>query len=152
MKIALYQIDAFTGSPFGGNPAAVCPLEEWLPEETMQSIAAENNLSETAFFVPCGDAFALRWFTPVAEIDLAGHPTLATAYVIFEFLDLSRKDVRFQTKSGELTVARRSDKLAMDFPSLPPSLPRSDLGDIAGFCQGRAPRVLWADRDGTRRI
>src|SRR3546814_13028658 len=82
MRIPLYQVDAFADRVFGGNPAAVCPLDRWLPDATMQAIAAENNLSETAFFVPAGDHFELRWFTPAPEIDLAGHPTLATAHVL----------------------------------------------------------------------
>ena len=122
MEIRLYQIDAFNARVFGGNPAAVCPLDAWLDDEVMQAIAAENNLSETAFFVPNGDEFELRWFTPVAEIDLAGHPTLATAYVILEILEPGRERVRFETrKSGALTAARRGDKLAMDFPARPPA-------------------------------
>ena len=82
MKINVYQVDAFASKPFEGNPAAICPLAEWLPEQTMQALAAENNLSETAFFVPEGDGFALRWFTPATEVDLCGHATLAAAYVL----------------------------------------------------------------------
>ncbi|NNG04090.1 MAG: PhzF family phenazine biosynthesis protein, partial [Inquilinus sp.] len=82
MQLPLNQVDAFADAVFGGNPAAVCPLEEWLPAPLMQAIAAENNLSETAFFVPRGDGYALRWFTPAAEVDLCGHATLATAHVI----------------------------------------------------------------------
>jgi PhzF family phenazine biosynthesis protein len=92
MHITLYQVDAFTKDLFGGNPAAVCPLEHWIPDATMQAIAAENNLSETAFFVPKVDDFEICWFTPVAEVDLAGHPTLATAYVILEILEPKRRD------------------------------------------------------------
>lgn len=147
MEIRLYQIDAFTARVFGGNPAAVCPLDAWLDDEVMQAIAAENNLSETAFFVPKGDAFELRWFTPVAEIDLAGHPTLATAYVILDILEPGRERVRFETrKSGALTVTRRGDKLAMDFPARPPA-PRSDLGDVAAALRARPVEILAA-RDG----
>jgi PhzF family phenazine biosynthesis protein len=147
MEIRLFQIDAFTARPFGGNPAAVCPLERWLDEETLQSIATENNLSETAFFVPRGGDFELRWFTPVAEIDLAGHPTLATAYVILEVLEPTRASVRFETrKSGALTVTRRGDKLAMDFPSRPPA-PKPGLGDVAAALRARPIEVLAA-RDG----
>ena len=101
MKLPIYQIDAFAGAVFGGNPAAVVPLESWLPDATMQAIAAENNLSETAFFVPCGQEYELRWFTPVAEIDLAGHPTLATAWLILNRLAPRRSSVVFHTKIGD---------------------------------------------------
>lgn len=147
MDIRLYQIDAFTTRTFGGNPAAVCPLETWLDDQTMQAIASENNLSETAFFVPRRDDFELRWFTPVAEIDLAGHPTLATAFVILEILEPRREHVRFETrKSGALTVTRRGDKLAMDFPSRPPA-PRPGLGDVAAALRAKPVEVLAA-RDG----
>src|SRR5215471_17380946 len=101
--IPLFQVDAFADRPFSGNPAAVCPLEAWLPEATLQAIAAENNLSETAFFVkrPDGD-FDLRWFTPAVEIDLCGHATLASAFVLFERISPERHLVRFHTKSGPL--------------------------------------------------
>ena len=147
MQIPLYQIDAFTARPFGGNPAAVCPLERWLDDATMQSIATENNLSETAYFVPHGDDFELRWFTPVAEIDLAGHPTLATAFVILEILEPQRERVRFETrKSGALTVTRRGDRLAMDFPAHPP-VARPGLGDVVAALRAKPQEVLAA-RDG----
>ena len=121
MKIPLYQIDAFTGRMFAGNPAAVCPLEGWLDDALMQDIAMENNLSETAFFVPLDQGYHIRWFTPAAEVDLCGHATLASAYTIFTHIDSSRNDVTFQSRSGPLTVARRGDLLAMDFPAQPPS-------------------------------
>jgi PhzF family phenazine biosynthesis protein len=147
VEIRLFQIDAFTDRPFGGNPAAVCPLGRWLDDATLQAIAAENNLSETAFFLPHGSDFELRWFTPVAEIDLAGHPTLATAFVILEILEPSRTGVRFVTrKSGTLTVTRRDGKLAMDFPSRP-ATPKPGLGDVAGALCARPVEVLAA-RDG----
>ena len=121
MRIPIYQIDAFTSCVFAGNPAAICPLEEWLPDEQMQSIAAENNLAETAFFVTRGDGFDLRWFTPMVEVDLCGHATLASAFVLFEKLDYSGESITFSTKSGMLTVLRRVDgMLEMDFPSRPP--------------------------------
>src|SRR5262245_37732421 len=103
MRTALYQVDAFADAVFSGNPAAVCPLDRWLPEATMQSVAAENNLSETAFFVPrAGGDYDLRWFTPAAEIDLCGHATLASAHVVFTKLDPARDAVTFHTKSGAL--------------------------------------------------
>jgi PhzF family phenazine biosynthesis protein len=117
--IPIYQVDAFTDRPFGGNPAAVCPLEEWLDDEVMQLIAAENNLSETAFFVADGNGYHLRWFTPQAEVDLCGHATLASAAAIFEKLDPTAQSVLFQTRSGPLTVDRAGDRLVMDFPALP---------------------------------
>ncbi len=120
MRIPLYQVDAFTDRAFSGNPAAVCPLERWLPPETMQAIAAENNLSETAFFVlRKEDDYALRWFTPAVEVDLCGHATLASAKIVFEHLQPGLERVRFQTKSGELSVAKKGELLELDFPSLP---------------------------------
>jgi PhzF family phenazine biosynthesis protein len=105
MRVPLYQIEAFADGPFTGNPAAVCPLEEWLPDNVMQAIAAENNLSETAFFVPEGDGYRLRWFTPTTEVDLCGHATLASAFVVFRWLMPQRNEVTFQTQqAGALTV------------------------------------------------
>lgn len=120
MKIPLYQIDAFTDRLFGGNPAAVCPLERWPTDDVMQKIAAENNLSETAFFVENGDHFDLRWFTPTAEVDLCGHATLATAHLLLNELEIGGDEVIFETRSGRLTVARDGDLLVMDFPAQPP--------------------------------
>src|SRR5581483_7663780 len=109
MRIPVYQVDAFTSRLFAGNPAAVCPLNEWLPDQTMQSIAAENALAETAFFVPQGDGYGLRWFTPAVEVDLCGHATLGTAFVVMNCIAPERKSVAFQTKSGELIVRREGD-------------------------------------------
>jgi PhzF family phenazine biosynthesis protein len=122
MELPIFQVDAFTNSVLSGNPAAICPLEQWLPEVTMQAIAAENNLAETAFFARNGDGsrFELRWFTPVCEVDLCGHATLASAHVLFNELNEPGDTLRFQTKSGELVVRRQGDRLAMDFPSHPP--------------------------------
>lgn len=117
MEIPLYQIDAFTGRVFGGNPAAVCPLRTWLPDETMQAIAAENNLSETAFFVPEGEDFDLRWFTPATEVDLCGHATLAAGALLLSKLAPSRSAVRFHTASGVLEVVKDGEWFAMDFPA-----------------------------------
>src|SRR5690242_19707834 len=115
MRLPIYQVDTFTDRLFAGNPAAVVPLEAWLPDATMQAIAAENNLAETAFFVPEGDDYALRWFTPTIEVDLCGHATLAAAHVILKRLAPGRDEVAFRTlKAGTLTVTRRGDWLAMD--------------------------------------
>jgi len=120
MRIPIYQIDAFTDRLFGGNPAAVCPLERWLPDAAMQAIAAENNLSETAFFVPAGDGFELRWFTPAKEVDLCGHATLATGHLLLRHLEPDRERVAFATRSGRLEVSRDGERLSMDFPAYPP--------------------------------
>ena len=120
MQIPIYQVDAFADRRFAGNPAAVCPLDAWLPDGVMQAIAAENNLSETAFFVPEGTGFRLRWFTPAVEVPLCGHATLGSAHVISSPLDPARSAVRFETLSGPLTVRRDGDLLVMDFPANPP--------------------------------
>jgi len=121
VPIALWQVDAFTNRPFAGNPAAVCPLDEWLPDDRMQAIASENNLSETAFFVgrPSAAEYDLRWFTPWTEVDLCGHATLASAWVLLHEIDRTQARVVFHTRSGPLTVVRAGDELAMDFPSRP---------------------------------
>jgi len=121
MTLPIYQIDAFTQKVFGGNPAAVVPLQAWLSDETMLAIAAENNLAETAYFIPSSGAsdYELRWFTPGNEIDLCGHATLATAFTLFEHLNFNRSQVSFATQSGELVVSRDGDRLTMDFPSRP---------------------------------
>ncbi|HGY9626244.1 PhzF family phenazine biosynthesis protein [Pseudomonas juntendi] len=121
MQLEIFQVDAFSATPFGGNPAAVVPLECWLPDETLQRVAEENNLSETAYFVRNGEAFDLRWFTPSVEVDLCGHATLAAAWVLFEQLGEQAAVLRFNTRSGELRVSRGSDGLlAMDFPAKQP--------------------------------
>ncbi|HKT32884.1 MAG TPA: PhzF family phenazine biosynthesis protein [Gammaproteobacteria bacterium] len=120
MRIPIYQIGAFTGERFCGNPAAVCPLEEWLPDELMQKIAAENNLSETAFFVPQTDSYQLRWFTPTTEVDLCGHATLASAYVIARILKLRMRRIAFTSNSGPLVVDVDGDLIRLDFPADPP--------------------------------
>lgn len=120
MRLNLYQVDAFTSRVFGGNPAAVVPLDAWLPDATLQAIALENNLSETAFFVKEGEGYRLRWFTPAQEVDLCGHATLASAYVLFHHLARGLQRVEFASRSGPLKVAREGDWLVMDFPSRPP--------------------------------
>lgn len=120
MKLALYQVDAFANKVFEGNPAAICPLDEWLSGDVMQSIALENNLSETAFFVKTNDGYHIRWFTPASEVDLCGHATLASAYVIFNLLGYKDKEISFDSKSGILKVAQNDEWLEMDFPSQAP--------------------------------
>ncbi|TFY86916.1 PhzF family phenazine biosynthesis protein [Pseudomonas kairouanensis] len=120
MKLDIYQVDAFSQHVFGGNPAAVCPLTEWPSDDLLQSIAAENNLSETAYFVPRGDIYELRWFTPEVEVDLCGHATLAAAWVLIHQLQGAPHVLRFATRSGELRVMRNGDELAMDFPARQP--------------------------------
>ena len=130
MELTLYQVDAFTDRTFGGNPAAVVPLREWLPKATMQAVARENNLSETAFFVPRDDGdFDLRWFTPAVEVDLCGHATLGTAWVLFNRLGQTGEAVAFHTRSGLLKVARNGSRLVMDFPAQPPA--PAEIGEVA---------------------
>lgn len=147
MRINLYQVDAFAQRVFEGNPAAVCPLEKWLEESVLQAIAEENNLSETAFFVPSEKGFHLRWFTPAAEVDLCGHATLAAAHVLFEILSYPRKSIVFETRSGELVVERKDALLAMDFPALPPQPCPAPEALIEGLGQ-RPLEVLAADDAG----
>lgn len=120
MQLDIFQVDAFSSETFGGNPAAVCPLDAWLPDATLQRIAAENNVSETAYWVRNGEVFELRWFTPAVEVDLCGHATLAAAWVLFEQLGECRDTLRFSTRSGELRVRREGGRLAMDFPAKQP--------------------------------
>lgn len=118
MKIAIYQVDAFTDQLFKGNPAAVCPLDAWLPDELMQNIAQENNLAETAFIVPAGNGYEIRWFTPTVEVDLCGHATLASAHVVFHELGFTGDEIRFiSPRSGRLHVSRRGDEFVLDFPT-----------------------------------
>lgn len=124
MKLPLYQVDAFTDRVFAGNPAAVCPLTAWLPDAQMQAIAAENNLAETAFFVPrpgTAAEYELRWFTPAVEVDLCGHATLATAHVLLRHLGATAQELTFHTRSGPLHVRPAADgRLTLDFPAQPP--------------------------------
>jgi len=120
MEFPIYQIDAFASRVFAGNPAAVCPLETWLPDATMQAIAAENNLSETAFVVPKGDGYRIRWFTPSIEVDLCGHATLASGFLIMTRLRPGSDKVTFASASGPLHVSREGNLFALDFPALPP--------------------------------
>lgn len=149
-EIPIYQVDAFASRVFAGNPAAVCPLDAWLPDEVMQAIALENNLSETAFLVRRGDGaeYDLRWFTPAHEVDLCGHATLGSAYVVANHLDGGAAEVRFHTRSGLLTVTRAGELYTLDFPALPPT--RIDdptlVAAVAGAL-GAAPAELWDQMD-----
>src|SRR6476660_4726805 len=146
MRLPIYQVDAFTDSLFGGNPAAVCPLETWLPEKTMQAIAAENNLAETAFFVREGRDYALRWFTPTVEVDLCGHATLAAGQIVFRFIEPERDSVSFRTmNAGALVVSRRGEMLALDFPARPAVPVDPPPGLLAAL--GGAPREVLRARD-----
>lgn len=120
MKIPLYQIDAFAEKAFQGNPAAICPLSSWLANDVMQAIAAENNLSETAFFIETDKGFHIRWFTPTTEVDLCGHATLAAAFVIFNELAYHKDEINFDSRSGVLKVKKESSLLIMDFPTQTP--------------------------------
>jgi len=145
MKLPIYQVDAFTSRVFAGNPAAVVLLEEWLPDELLQGIAMENNLSETAFVVPRGATFDLRWFTPKVEVDLCGHATLASAHVIFGKGDAPGDEVVFESRGGTLRVRRAGDMLAMDFPARPPRRIPDDPSVTAAL--GAAPDELHEARD-----
>jgi len=146
MRLPLYQVDAFTDRLFGGNPAAICFLEYWLADATMQAIAAENNLAETAFLVREGDDYALRWFTPTVEVDLCGHATLAAAHVIFERIAPGRQRVAFRTlKAGTLSVVRESHRLALDLPARQAHPVDAPPGLIEAL--GKAPVALLASRD-----
>ncbi|MBB3186372.1 PhzF family phenazine biosynthesis protein [Microbacter margulisiae] len=118
MQQKIYQVDAFTDKLFAGNPAAVCPLEKWLSDETMQNIAKENNLAETAFYVKQGDEYIIRWFTPAVEVDLCGHATLATAFVLFNYENHTGDTIHFQSpRSGVLSVSRHGEMLTLNFPA-----------------------------------
>lgn len=118
MKSKIYQVDAFTSELFSGNPAAVCPLKEWPSDELMQNIAMENNLAETAFYVQYGDIYEIRWFTPSVEVDLCGHATLASAFVLYHLEGHNSPQINFYSpRSGKLVVTRDKDMLTLDFPS-----------------------------------
>ncbi|NVO30392.1 PhzF family phenazine biosynthesis protein [Hymenobacter lapidiphilus] len=150
MLLPLYQVDAFSDRPFAGNPAAVCPLTEWLPDATMLAIAAENNLAETAFFVPKAELdheYEIRWFTPTVEVELCGHATLASAHVLYRHLNFQQPEIVFHSKSGPLRVSRaESGMLTLDFPARPPQpLPRHPSGLVDGL--GATPLALLAGPD-----
>jgi PhzF family phenazine biosynthesis protein len=145
MEIPFYQVDAFTDRVFAGNPAAVCPLESWLDDAVLQGIAAENNLAETAFFVPENGGFHLRWFTPTCEAELCGHATLASGYIVMNKLQRGADQIRFRAQAGELRVTRDGDLYALDFPSRKPQRiePPKDLVEALGA----EPLEVWKARD-----
>lgn len=145
MKLQIFQVDAFSSKPFAGNPAAVVPLTSWLPDETMLAIAAENNLAETAFFVKKGDGFDLRWFTPTVEMDLCGHATVASAYVLYKELGYTGDEISFQSKSGELRVTRDGERFVLDFPSRPADPTETPVGLAAAL--GGTPQKVLKSRD-----
>jgi len=145
MKIKLYQVDAFARHVFEGNPAAICPLEHWIDDHILQKIAEENNLSETAYFVPEQNGFHLRWFTPVEEVDLCGHATLAAAHVIFNHLNYAENQILFSTRSGTLTVEKNSHGLSMDFPASTLTPIQAPTPLLTGL--GTAPKEIFKDFD-----
>ena len=143
MKVRLFQVDAFTKTVFGGNPAAICPLEEWMDTDRMQAIARENNLSETAFFVETDHGYDLRWFTPTTEVDLCGHATLATALVLWRHLGKKASTLEFNTRSGLLKVSRRSDMIEMDLPLIQTELCKEQPEELVRGL-GRTPEEVVA--------
>ncbi len=145
MQQKIYQIDAFATKTFEGNPAMVCPLERWLSDELMQKIAEENNLSETAFFVKEEELYSLRWFTPATEVDMCGHATLASAYVLFECLDYEKDTIVFSTKSGALKVWKEESRYVMDFPIQ--AIEPCDISEQIEKAFGVKPLATFASMD-----
>ncbi len=145
MKLPYYEVSAFTTNPFGGNPAGVCPLGAWLPDSVLQGIATNNNLAETAFTVPRGNDFELRWFTPTIEMDLCGHATMAAAFVLFNERGLRASEVHFHSRSGLLTVTRASDLLTLDFPARPATASATPEALIRGL--SAKPKEVLKSRD-----
>ncbi len=160
MELPLYQVDAFAAKPFSGNPAAVVPLEQWLPDHLLQDIARENNLSETAFFTRRGNDYHIRWFTPGGEINLCGHATLASAYVLFRELGYMGKEIRFESASGPLKVIREDPRLTLDFPAwtpkrlpeYPPALVPALNREIIAVYQHRDLLVELEDEAAVRQV
>jgi PhzF family phenazine biosynthesis protein len=159
MKLPIYQVDAFTDELFGGNPAMVCPLGSWLPTATMQKIAMENCVAETAFFVPHDHDFHIRWFTPEIEMDLCGHATLAAAHVLIQHLDCKTSKIKFQSNSGELSVTTNGDLLTLNFPSrmpVPAVAPQIILDGIRErpleILKSRDYVLVYEDEEQIRRI
>lgn len=145
MTIPIYQVAAFTMGPFSGNPAAVCPLDAWPGDDTMERIAAENNLSETAFIVASESGYDLRWFTPAIEVDLCGHATLAAGYVVLNHLQPDFDAVTFDTMSGSLVVSRDGERLSMDFPARGPT--PAAVSEALSDALGKVPAEVHQSRD-----
>lgn len=145
MKLKLYQIDAFAEQAFEGNPAAIVPLEEWLPDKTLQQIAEENNLAETAYYVPSKSGFHIRWFTPCSEVKLCGHATLASAFVLFNEIDYGEDTIVFDSLSGPLSVTRNGELLSLDFPNQMPSPCETPQELVLGL--GVEPSTCLANED-----
>ncbi len=145
MKLPLYQVDAFANKIFEGNPAAICPLDSWLDDELMQAIAAENNLSETAFYVATEQGYHIRWFTPLYEVDLCGHATLAAAHIIFTEFEFDKSEIMFSSKSGVLSVVKNGDYLEMNFPAQPAK--PCDLPEELNCAFGIKPVVCLKSQD-----
>lgn len=145
MILKQYVADAFTDEVFSGNPAAICILDSWIPDELMMNITKENNLSETAFAVRNGEKYELRWFTPGGEIDLCGHATLACAFIILNYYDKDENEVVFSTMSGELKVVRRDDLYEMDFPAY--QIEPYELTDEISEALGAVPEAVYIGRD-----
>lgn len=144
MNIKMYQVDAFTSKVFGGNPAAVCPLEKWLADEILQKIANENNLSETAFFIKTENGFHIRWFTPTSEVDLCGHATLASSYVLFNILNYKQDKINFISRSGNLTVTKENDLISLNFPSRNPK--KIELNPLLSDALKSDPKEVYFDK------
>ena len=145
MKLTIYKVDAFAEKAFEGNPAAVVPLQEWLPDSLMQQIAMENNLSETSFFVPVESGFHIRWFTPKAEVKLCGHATLATAHVLFKHLGFTGNEIRFDSLSGTLKVTRENELIVLDFPAL--TATETEIPESVAKAFHIAPKACLKGRD-----
>lgn len=162
MNLQIFQVDAFTRNTLSGNPAAVCPLTEWLADDVMLKIAAENNLSETAFFVKQNDRYEIRWFTPTVEINLCGHATLATSFVIFNCLNLETERIKFHShRSGDLSVEKQGDVLVLDFPKydLSETVILKELAEAIGAMpkqvwetQGNMAMMLYESEDDIRNL
>ena len=145
MPQKIYQVDAFTDKVFSGNPAAVCPLTEWLSDVLLQNIAMENNLAETAFYVATDTGFHIRWFTPKAEVNLCGHATLATAFVLFNVLGYEQQMIRFQSRSGELTVTKKGDWFTLNFPT--DTIEQIPITDVFLSCFDKKPEKIFRGKD-----
>jgi PhzF family phenazine biosynthesis protein len=145
LKLPIFQIDAFAENLFEGNPAAVVALKKWLPDELLQKIAQENNLSETAYFIKQGDAYHIRWFTPTVEVNLCGHATLASAYVIFEALEAQTEKILFHSKSGELKVTKKGELIELNFPEATISKCEPPVEITQAF--GKEPLEVWKSDD-----